>query len=150
MTIEILDIKKNLSGEKLYNIGMWFSTLCQTCVDLPSTILTIDNKYSKWFSGIFKNKFNQSIKQINVNQLTTYKTQKSNQSYTNEELTFVKKILQEENLENILLNTNENKDIEKIYEDIKKRLKTSAVPSANEALKKVERAYRTICNKSVN
>ncbi len=83
MTIEILDIKKNLSGEKLYNIGMWFSTLCQTCVDLPSTILTIDNKYSKWFSGIFKNKFNQSIKQINVNQLTTYKTQKSNKSYTN-------------------------------------------------------------------
>jgi len=147
MTIEILDLTKNLSGEKLYNIGMWFSTLCQTCVDLPSTI---DNKSSKWFSDIFKNKSNQSIKRINVNQLTTYKTQKSELSYTNEELIFVKKILQEENLENILLNTNENKDIEKIYQDIKNRLKISVVPSANEALKKVERAYRAISNKSVN
>ncbi|CAF0901649.1 unnamed protein product [Rotaria sordida] len=91
---------------------------------------------------------------MSVNQLTTYKTQQSTQSYTSEELAFVKKILREENLRNILLNTNEEKsydrkDIEQIFENIMKRLKTSAAPSANEAMKKVERAYRLVCKELI-
>jgi hypothetical protein len=157
MTIELVDLKNIPSGKKLYDIGMWFSTLCKTCVDLPSKKLTMKNNLntsSKWFSYIFQKKLNQSIKQMNVNQLTTYKTEKSQQTYTNEELTFIKKILREENLRNILLNTNQSKNfdrknIEQIYENIRNRLKTSAAPSANEALKKVERAYQIVSKEFV-
>ncbi|CAF0842536.1 unnamed protein product [Rotaria sordida] len=157
MTIELLDVKTIPSGKKLYDTGMWFSTLCQTCVDLPTATIEKDyNKSFKWFSSIFVwgKKYNQSIKQMSVNQLTTYKTQQSTQSYTSEELAFVKKILREENLRNILLNTNEEKsydrkDIEQIFENIMKRLKTSAAPSANEAMKKVERAYRLVCKELI-
>jgi hypothetical protein len=155
MTIELIDLKDIPSGKKLYDIGMWFSTLCQTCVDLSTTAMENNsNKSLKWFSDVFGKKSNQSIKHIDVNQLTTYKTQKSNQTYTSEELTFVKKILQEENLRNILLHTNEDKDynkkdIKEIFENIKKKLKTSAVPSANEALKKVERAYQVVSEEFV-
>jgi len=153
MTIESLDLINIPSGKKLYDIGMWFSTLCQTCVDLP-TVINKENKSSKWFPNVLGKKSNQSIKQINVNQLTTYKTQKSKQSYTSEELTFVRKILQEENLRNILLNSNEEKDydrneIEQRYENITKRLKTSAAPSANEALQKIERAYQILCEEFI-
>jgi hypothetical protein len=151
MTIELIDLKTIPSGKKLYDIGMWFSTLCQSCVDLPTTVLETNKSY-RWFSdiSIFGRKYNQSIKQMNVNQLTTYKTQKSNKTYTSDELAFVRRILEEENLRNVLLNTNQDKkDIEQIYDKIKQRLKTIAAPSANEALKKVERAYRAICNEFV-
>jgi hypothetical protein len=157
MTIELLDLKAIPSGKKLYDIGMWFSSLCQTCVELPTTVGNKDSKKScKWFSGIslYGKKYNQSIKQMNVNQLTTYKTQESKESYTNDELVFVRKILHEQNLRNILLNTNEEqdynrKDIQQIFENIQKRLKNSTVPSANQALRKVERVYRTICKEFV-
>jgi hypothetical protein len=154
MTIELLDVKTIPSGKKLYDIGMWFSTLCQTCVDL-SPVTTKENnatKSCKWFSNIsvFGKKQNESIKQMNVNQLTTYATQNSNQTYTSEELAFVKRILQEENLQYMFLNTNEEKcydrkDLEQIFENIKKKLNTTAAPSASVALKRVERAYRVAC-----
>lgn len=153
MTIELLDSKTIPSGKKLYDIGMWFSTLCQTCVDVPTTATIGKNptKSHKWFSDIssFGKKDDQSIKQIDVNQLTTYTTQNSNRTYTSEELAYVKRILQEENLRDIFLNANEGKcydrkGLEEIFENIKKRLITTAVPSANLALKKVERAYRAV------
>ncbi|CAF0983164.1 unnamed protein product [Rotaria sp. Silwood1] len=157
MTIELLDVKTIPSGKKLYDTGMWFSTLCQTCVDLPTTTIEKNsNKSFKWFSGIFVwgRRYNQSIKQMNVNQLTTYRTHQSKQTYTSEELAFIKKILREENLRNILLNTNEEKsygrkDIDQIFENIMERLKASAAPSANEAMKKVERAYRIVCKEFI-
>lgn len=157
MTIELLDLKTIPSGKKLYDIGMWFSTLCQTCVELPSKRIENDSNKSscKWFSDVFIKTSNQSIIQMNVNQLTTYKTQKSQQTYTNQELIFIKRILQEENLRKVLLNSSdkkhyEKKDIEQIYENIKQRLKTSTAPSANEALKKVDRAFQTICKEFVD
>ncbi|CAF0877064.1 unnamed protein product [Rotaria sp. Silwood1] len=128
-----------------------------TCVDLPTTTIEKNsNKSLKWFSGIFVwgRRYNQSIKQMNVNQLTTYRTHQSKQTYTSEELAFIKKILREENLRNILLNTNEEKsygrkDIDQIFENIMERLKASAAPSANEAMKKVERAYRIVCKEFI-
>ena len=58
-------------------------------------------------------------------------------------------------LRNILLNTMENycydmKDIEQIYEKLQVKLKASAAPSANIALKKVKRAYRLLCKELMN
>jgi hypothetical protein len=153
MTIELLDVVNIPSGKKLYDIGMWFSTLCQTCVDLPTKIIA-EHKPSKWFPDVLAKKSNRSVKEINVNELTTYKTNKSKERYTNEELTLVKRILREENLRNLLLDSNEEKDydrkeIEQRYENIKKLLKTSAVPSADEALQKIEQAYQTICKEFI-
>ncbi|CAM4744630.1 unnamed protein product [Rotaria magnacalcarata] len=153
MTIELLDVKTKPSGKKLYDTGMWFSTLCQTCVDLPTTAIgELSSKSCKWFSSIFGwgKKYNQSVTQMNVSQLTTYKTHQSNATYTSEELALVKRILSEENLQNVLLNRNKEKsndrnDIEQTFEDIMKILKATVAPSANEAIKKVERAYRLIC-----
>ena len=153
MTIEVTDVKTIPSGKKLYDTGIWFSTLCQTCVDLRTTTTEQGSeRYCKWFSGVFqreKNR-NQSIKPMSVNQLTTYKKQRSQQTYTNEELAFVKKILREENLRNVLLNTNDDKSynkkyVEERYESMTRRLKRSAAPSVNDALAKINRAYHLIC-----
>ncbi|CAF1095000.1 unnamed protein product [Adineta steineri] len=153
MTIEFINKEIIPSGKQLYDIGLWFSTLCQTCVDLPTTKIKDKNSTEnrRWFSGlvVFQKRHNQSIKQMNVRQLTTYKTKISNQTYTSDELAFVKKILQEENLRNIFLNTNEEKcsnikELEQSFENIKQKLITTAVPSANEALGKVERTYQIL------
>ena len=141
MTIEHLDRGTIPSGKRLYDIGIWFSNLCQTCVDLPTMIEKEKRMSTKWFCDVLWKKSNRSIKQIDVNQLTIYRTNKSTKSYTNEELRFVKKILQEEDLRKIFFDSSEDKDPEEIYQYLIKRLKTSAVPSANEALEKVERAY---------
>ena len=144
MTIEFRDCQTMPRAEKLYEIGMWFSDLCQTCVDLPTMINKEKRKSTKWFCNVPGRKSHESVKQINVDQLTIYRTKKSNKSFTNEELRLVKKILQEENPRNLFFDSNEAKDRKQIYQSLIKRLKTSAVPSANEALQKVERAYRTI------
>lgn len=144
MTIEYLDRTTIPSGKRLYDIGMWFSNLCQMCVDLPTRIEKEKKMMTKWFCDVLWKKSNRSIKQIDVNQLTIYRTNKSTKSYTNEELRLVKKILQEEDLRKILIDSNEEKDPEEIYQYLCKRLKTCAVPSANEALEKVERAYQIV------
>lgn len=150
MSIEYRDCQTMIpSAEKLYTIGMWFSDLCQTCVDLPTMMNKEKWKTTKWFCDVPGRKSQKSIKQINVNELTVYRTKKSNKSYTNEELRLVKKILQEENIRNLFFDSNEEKDLEQIYQSLTKRLKASAAPSANEALQKIERAYRTICKESI-
>ena len=107
----------------------------------------------KWFCDVVKKRsYQSSVKSMGVNELTTYKTQKSQQTYTHEELKFVKHILREENLREIFIKSDDT--IEQIdtlnekYKDITNRLRNSEVPSAKLALKKVDRAYHLIMKES--
>lgn len=154
MVIEFLDMQTPPSAKKLFDIGMWFSSLCQTCVDLPTVAAHQMNMPTfKWFCDVVKKRsYQSSVKSMGVNELTTYKTQKSQQTYTHEELKFVKHILREENLREIFIKSDDT--IEQIdtlnekYKDITNRLRNSEVPSAKLALKKVDRAYHLIMKES--
>lgn len=157
MTIESLESASIQSGKTLYDIGIWFSTLCQSCVDLSATRTgKMDNKSCKWFASVLgsRKKYNRSMKQMDVTQLTTYKAQKSKKTYTNEELAFVRRILREENLRDIFLNGDvekpfDRKHLEGLFQDIMKRLKKCAAPSTDYAMKKVERAYQLVCEELI-
>ena len=154
MTIEYLDRKSVPDGKQLYNLGMWFSTLCQTCVDASASTLKKSDlvESSRWFSGIsaFAERYDRSVRKLHVTQLTTYKTTKNTKSYNNQDLTFVKKILQEEDLRRVLLDSSggqlhERKRIDEVFDHIQRRLRTTGAPSAQQALAKVERAYALLC-----
>ena len=154
MTIEYLDRTTVPDGKQLYNLGMWFSTLCQTCVDASASIPKKSDltESSRWFSGLsaFAEKYDRSVRKVHVTQLTTYKTAENTKSYNNEDLTFVKKILQEEDLRRVLLDSRggqlrDRKRADEVFDDIQQRLRSTGVPSAQKALSKVERAYALVC-----
>ncbi|CAF0973958.1 unnamed protein product [Adineta ricciae] len=151
MNIEFLNANYIPSGKKLYDTGMWFSTLCQACVELPSA--TIKNAHRKkarrWFSDVLFFKQDQSITKINVDQLTRYTTNKTQKSFTSEELAFVKRILLEENTRAIFFDANESqtytmKELQQRFVDLQKKLQANAAPSAGRALTKVHDAYQAI------
>ncbi|UJR20669.1 hypothetical protein I4U23_023790 [Adineta vaga] len=153
MTIELLNVDPVPSAKKLYDIGMWFSNLCQTCVELPSD--TLKNQHSKkvyrWFSDILKfgRENDDSVTEMNVDQLTRYTMEGAKKSYTSEELGLVKKILHEENLRNIFFDKDQDqyfnkKELRQRLENLQKKLETSTAPSANQALKKLHRIYHIL------
>ena len=150
MTIEFLDRQAMPSAKQFFDLGMWFSDLCQTCVDLSASTLKRRNgrRDCKWFSDIWVfAKKNRTTR--NVNELTTYRATKKNQTYNNEELALVKTILAEDDLRKILIDptddtTVDEKDVKRTYESLRKRLENSAAPAADRALGKLEQAYRLI------
>ena len=151
MTIELLNMKNVPSAEKLYHLGMWFSSLCQTCVDLPSSHIDQKSSYRhQWFSNILhRKKKNQTLKRVHVDQLTQYTGSKLNQVYNSEQLALVTRILHEDHLEKIFSNLNNNQLnnqnlLKKEFQKLKKQLEYSAVPSADQALNKLQQAYHTI------
>jgi hypothetical protein len=156
MTIEILNHATSYpTGEKLHDIGMWFSSLCQTCVDLPAKtrITNTLHQSCQWFSDIsfYARWYERRSKEIEARQLTVYKTKDTNRVYTSDEITLVKRILRQDNLKNLLVDANDSnpldrKAIDEKYETITKRLKDCAAPFANKAMQKIQRAYQLLCD----
>ena len=156
MTMEILGDNRVLSGKQLYDLGMWFSSLCQSCVDFSvETKIKVNNsKACRWFSdiSIFAKKSKQTIKETNAYQLTTYKTQRNKKAYTSEDLGYVKKILQEPNMREVFYlaagkrSFANDDDLDQTFHTIQSQLETSPVPSARRALKKVHRSYEMLRN----
>lgn len=155
MSIELLEPDKSSLGKKLFDIGIWFSNLCQSAVDLSITSTMNRNVKMpcRWFCDVFvfARKYNKTTKQMNVKQLTTYKAVDKDQTYTSEDVSWVKGILKEENLKNLFLDANGNvlqdrKQMHETFEAIQKRLEKSPANLARKAMKRVLRAYRRLCD----
>ena len=154
MTIELLDQNKLNSAQKLYDVGLWFSNLCQSCVDVSlSTALSKNpTKSLRWFSAmaIFARKYNKATKQINVKQLTTYKGAESNRSYTSEDMSWLRKIMREGDLKDLFSNFDgtipvDRKEVDQRFHSLNKRLELFPKALSGKASKKVMRAYRLVC-----
>jgi hypothetical protein len=150
MTIEFLESSNIPSAKKLYDTGLWFSTLCQTCVELPSATLrnAAASESKRWFSAIsaFRRKNDRTITEVNVNELTKYTAKQSKKICTSEDIALIKKILDEGDQRRIFFDDTEESDcdreeLERRWQTLKKKLRTTAEPSANHALKKAQRAY---------
>lgn len=138
MTIELFKVKNVPSAEKLYDLGMWFSSLCQTCVDLPSSNINYKFPYRhRWFCDVLhRKKVTHSLKRVHVNQLS--------HAYNTEQLALVKRILHEDDPYKLFSNSNNQERLKKEYQKLKKQLEYSGVPSADQALNKLQRALNTI------
>lgn len=147
MTIELIDVQTIPTAEKLYDLGMWFSSLCQTSVDQPTNNSTAGLNHrtrSRWFSQVFDAwKKNRTVKKRRIDELTRYTTQKSNQYYTNEDLAFVKHIIYTNDWLNFVP-PHRPDQLSEEFNKLIKRLKSIQIPLAVEAQKRVENKYLSL------